>query len=91
MAVFVDALFVEGVADALGDAAFDLAFGEDGVEDLADFLQGVETGAGGLVGVVVDGDFGDVDGPGVAGIGVAAIEVVVPEDFCGRLVADGGS
>jgi hypothetical protein len=87
MAVLVYALFVEGVADALRDASFDLAAGEDGVEDAADFLEGVEAGDGGHVGVEVDGYFGDVDGPGVAGIGVAAIEVVVPVDLGGGLVA----
>ena len=43
-AVFVLALFVERVADALGDAAFDLALGEDGVDDFAHLLQGVEVG-----------------------------------------------
>ena len=91
MAVLVDALFVEGVADALGDAAFDLAAGEDGVEDAADFLEGVEAGDRGLVGVEVYGDFGDVDGPGVAGVGVAAVEVVVPVDLGGGFVAGGCS
>ena len=91
MAVFVDALFVEGVADALRYAAFDLAFGEDGVEDAAYFLEGVEAGDGGHVGVEVYGYFGYVDGPGVAGVGVAAVEVVVPVDFGGGFVADGGS
>ena len=39
VAVLPDAFLVEGVADALRDAAFDLARGEDGVEDFADFLQ----------------------------------------------------
>ena len=39
MAVVPEAFLVEGVADALGDAAFDLAGGEDRVEDLADLLQ----------------------------------------------------
>ena len=58
---------------------------------LPNFLQGVEAGAGGHVGVQVDGDLGDVDGPRVAGVGVAAILFVVPEDLCGWLVADGGA
>ncbi len=88
VAVLPDALFVEGVADALRDAAFDLAGGEDGVEDAADFLEGVEVGDGGGVGGGVDGDFGDVDGPGVGGVGVAAVGVVVPEDVAGGFVAD---
>ena len=91
-ALLVDTFFVEGVADALGDAAFNLAGREDGVEDLADFLQGVEVGDGSGVGGGVDGDLGDVDGPGVGGVGVALVLVVVPEDGClGReLVAGGG-
>ena len=88
VAVVPEALLVEGVADALGDAAFDLACGEDGVEDFADFLQGVEVGDAGGVGGGVDGDFGDVDGPGVGGIGFAAVGLVVPEDAFGGLVAD---
>ena len=73
VAVLVDALFVEGVADALGDAAFDLALGEDGMDDLADLLQGVEVCDRGGVGAGVDGDLGDVDGPGVGGVGVAVV------------------
>ena len=89
--VLPEALLVEGVADALGDAAFDLAGGEDGVEDLADFLESVEVGDGCRVGGGVDGDFGDVDGPGVSGIGFAAVGFVVPEDVAGRLVARFGS
>jgi len=72
-------------------AAFDLAAREDGVEDAAYFLEGVEAGDGGHVGVEVYGYFGYIDGPGVAGISVAAVEVVVPKDFCGGLVADGGA
>ena len=43
-AVLVVALFVQRVADALGDAAFDLALGEDRMDHLADLLQGVEVG-----------------------------------------------
>ncbi len=87
MAVLPEAFFVERVADALGDAAFDLSGGEDGMEDFADFLQGVEVGDGCGVGGGVDGDFGDVDGPGVGGIGVAAVGFVVPEDVAGGFVA----
>ena len=41
----------------------------------------------GGVGGGVDGDLGDVDGPGVGGIGVAAVLVVVPEDVAGGFVA----
>ena len=44
VAVLPDAFFVEGVADGLRDAAFDLALGEDGVDDFADLLHGVEVG-----------------------------------------------
>ena len=40
---------------------------------------------GGGVGGGVDGDFGYVDGPGVGGVGVAAVGVVVPEDVAGGL------
>ena len=88
VAVLPDALFVEGVADGLRDSALDLAGGEDGVEDAAHFLQGVEVGDGGGVGGGVDGDLGYVDGPGVGGVGVAAVGVVVPEDVAGGFVAD---
>src|SRR6266446_6623264 len=87
MAVVPEALFVEGVTDALRDAAFDLACGEDGVENLSYFLDGVEVGDAGEVGGGVDGYFGDVDGPGVGGVGFAAVGVVVPEDALGGLVA----
>ena len=90
VAVLPDAFFVERVADALCDSALDLAFGEDGVEDFADFLQRVEVGAGGGVGGGVDGDLGDVDGPGVGGVGFAAVFFVVPEDVAGGLVAGAG-
>ena len=38
MSVAPKALFIEGVADALGDAAFNLSGGEDGMEDFAYFL-----------------------------------------------------
>ena len=61
--------------------------GEDGMEDLADLLEGVEVCHGGGVGAGVDGDLGDVDGPGVGGVGVAFVLVVVPEDVAGCLVA----
>ena len=88
VAVLPDAFFVEGVADGLRDAAFDLAGGEDGVDDFAYFLQGVEVGDLRGVGGGVDGDFGDVDGPCVGGVGVAAVGFVVPEDVGGRFVAD---
>src|ERR1700685_748982 len=60
-AVDVDAFFVERVADALRDAALDLALGEDGMDDLADFLKRVEVFDLGGVGERVDGDFRDVD------------------------------
>ena len=90
MTVLPDALFVEGVADALGDSAFDLPGGEDGMKHLADLLQGVEVGDACGVGGGVDGDFGDVDGPGVGGIGFAAIGFVVPEDVAGGFVAGCG-
>src|ERR1035441_7392635 len=89
-AVFVLALLVQRVADALGDPAFHLAPGEDGVDDLADLLQRVEVGDLGHVGEGVDGNLGDVDGPGVGGVSVAAVLVVVPEDVAGRLVAGFG-
>src|ERR1017187_9407268 len=75
------------VADALGDAALDLAPGEDGVDDLADLLQGVEVGDLGCVGESVNGDLGDVDGPGIGGGGGASGLVVVPENVGGDLVA----
>ncbi len=90
VAVAPEALLVESVADALGDAAFDLAGGEDGMEDFADFLERVEVGDGCGVGGGVDGDFGDVDGPGVGGIGFAAVGFVVPEDVAGGFVAGFG-
>src|SRR5207244_3174518 len=90
VAVVPEAFLVEGVADALGDAAFDLACGEDGVEDFAYFLHGVEVGDGGGVGDGVDGYLGDVDGPGVGGIGFAAVGLVVPEDALGGFVAGFG-
>ena len=48
----------------------------------------MEVGDGGGVGGGVDGDFGDVDGPGVGGVGFAAVGLVVPEDVAGGLVAD---
>src|ERR1019366_1727561 len=73
-AVSVYAFFVESVADALGDAALNLAPGEDGVDDLADLLQGVEVGDLGRVGESINGDLGDVDGPGIGGVGVVPVE-----------------
>ncbi len=85
--VLPKAFLVECVADALRDAAFDLACGEDGVKDFADLLQGVEVGDACGVGRGVDGDFGDVDGPGVGGVGFAAVGFVVPEDVAGGFVA----
>ena len=85
-----EAFLVEGVADALRDTAFDLAGGEDGVEDFAYFLQGMEVGDARGVGGGVDGDFGDVDGPGVGGVGFAAVGLVVPEDVAGGFVAGFG-
>ncbi len=90
MAVDPEAFLVEGVADALRDAAFDLACGEDGVEDFSYFLHGVKVGDGGGVGGGVDGYFGDVDGPGVSRVGFAAVGLVVPEDALRGLVADFG-
>ena len=65
VAVLQDDLFVERVADALRDAAFDLAGGENRMKDAADFLHGPELFDLGGVGDGVDGDLGDVDGPRV--------------------------
>ena len=88
MAVAPDAFLVEGVTDSLRDAAFDLAGGEDRVDDFADLLQGMEVGDSCCVGGGVDGDFGDVDSPGIGGIGLAAVCLVIPEDVGGRFVSD---
>ena len=80
--------FVQGEADGLRDAAFDLAGGENWMEDFADFLQGDEIVDGYAIGREVNGDLRDVDGPGVCGVSVAAIFFVVPEDV-GRAVRSG--
>jgi len=90
MTVLPEAFLVEGIADALGYTAFDLTGGEDGVEDFANFLDGVEVGYLGGIGGGVDGHFGDVDGPGVGGVGFAAVGFVVPGDVSGRFVAGFG-
>src|SRR5262249_24316952 len=67
-----DALFVERVADGLCDAAFDLSFGKDGMEDAAYLLHSVKVCDGGSVGCRIDRDLGDIGGPGVGGVGVAS-------------------
>ena len=60
------------------------------MEDFTDLLQGVEVGDAGSIRGGVDGDFGDVDGPGVCGIGFATVVLVVPEDVTGGLIAGFG-
>jgi hypothetical protein len=47
----------------------------------------MEVGDLGRVGESINGDLGDVNGPGIGGVGVAPVEVVVPEDVGGGLVA----
>ena len=80
VAVLQDDFFVERVADALRDAAFDLAAGEYRMKNAADFLHGPELFDFGRIGDGVDGDLRDLHGPREGGIGFAAIFLVVPED-----------
>ena len=67
VAVLHDDFFVERVADALRDAAFDLAGGEHGMQDAAHFLHRPELFHFGGVSDGVDGDLRHVDGPCVGG------------------------
>src|SRR6202021_514905 len=82
-----EAFLVERVPDALGAAALDLPRREDGMDDFTHFLQGMEAGDAGGVGDGIDGDLGDVDGPGVGRVGFAAVGLVIPEDIRRGFVA----
>ena len=86
-AVLQDDFFIERVADALRDAAFDLASGKNRMNDAAGFLRGPELFDFGGVGDGVDGDLCDLHGPSEGGISFAAILLVVPEDAGRRFVA----
>ena len=57
------------------------------MENLAYFLQGMELRDDGGEGGGVDRDLGYVDGPGVRGVGVAHVLLVVPEDVLGGFVS----
>ena len=78
--------FIERKTDALRDAAGDLSRGENGMKHFADFLQRDEIVDGNAVGREVDGDFGDVNGPGESGVGFAAVVFIVPKNAFGLLV-----
>ena len=90
MTILPEALLIEGVADALSDAAFNLAGGEYGMDHFAYFLQSVKVGDVCRVGGGIDGDLGDVDGPGVSRVGFAAVGLIVPKDIARRFVAGFG-
>ena len=90
VAVVPETFFVKSIADALSYAALDLACGEDGMEDFADFLDRVEVGDGCGVGGGVDSNFRDVNRPSVGGVGFATVGFVVPEDVAGGFVAGFG-
>ncbi len=83
-------LLVQRVADALGHPTFNLSGSEDGMQHLANLLQGNKVIDGDAVGGGVDRDFGNVDCPGIGGIGFAAIQLIVPEDIRRRLIAAEG-
>ncbi len=76
-----DYIFIECEADTLCDAAFDLACGENGIDDLADFLDGDEVFNANLGGARLDGNFGDIDSPGVCAVGIALVAGVVPVEI----------
>ena len=83
-------LFVERIANALGDAAFDLARGEHGMRTRPDLLHGPELFDLSGISNGVDRDLRYVNGPCKGGIGFAMILLVVPEDAGRRLIAAEG-
>src|SRR5271168_4257706 len=85
-----DDIFIKSETDALGDAAFDLSGGEDGIDDFTDFLDGDEIFDADFGGAGIDGNFGDVDGPGIGAVGVALIFRVVPMKIGGMLILGEG-
>ena len=79
-AVFPDHILVQRIADALRDAAFDLARREHRMDHRADFLHRDEIVDARFKRDGVDADFGHIDRPGESAVGIALIVVVVPED-----------
>src|SRR5436305_54967 len=70
--------FVERPADALRDAALDLPGGEYGMNHAAHLLHGDEVFDARFIRHRVNAHLGDVDGPSVSAVRVAAVALVVP-------------
>ena len=71
-------LLVERVADALRDAALNLARGHHRMQHAAHFLHGPEVFHFGRVGHRVDGDLRHVDRPRIRAVCFAVILLIIP-------------
>jgi hypothetical protein len=85
--VLPDDLFIQRIADCLGNAAFDLSRGENRMDYLPNLLQGNKVIDGDAVSCRVDGDFSHVHRPGIGRIGLAAVQLIIPKNIGRRFVA----
>ena len=86
VAVLPDDFFVERVADALRDAAFDLPCGQHRMQHAAHLLHRPELLYLGGIGDRVHCDLRHVNGPRIRGVRLAVILLIVPVDAGRRFV-----
>ena len=86
--LFQNDIFVERQADALGNAAFDLARRQQWVDHPATLHNRDEVGGPSCAVDEIEFDFRHITAPAVGGVSFASVCLVVPMDFGRRFVSN---